>query len=415
MRQTRFRTPALALLALLAAVGLQACGDESSGRVAPSKVRQVYTAMPTGDSSDPAGRDIVSAEKMALAERDGRAGAFAVRLVVDPSADAEGIPSPKLAAQAARDAARSDRSLAFIGGFTSGETAAAAPILNRAGIVQVTPTSTASALTAVIPGTNKPLPSTAPSGLRTLVRIPPSDRVQAKAIIAYMREEGVDTMVIAADDGLYGAGLARDVDREASEGGIKVLGRAAIEPGESGAAAQRLARLKPDALFVAANSSPAAISFLQAFTRTDPEARVFLPDGLSEAPTLRAMGDAQSRTYVTNFVLPIGYYGPRGVRFVQRFRARYGREPSPFALYGYEAMTLVLDAIETLPADSGLVIVGERRFVLRRVVTTTDRAGAIGSYSVTSTGDASIDIYGAFRVEDGKLTRGRAVTVRRTR
>jgi len=78
-------------------------------------------------------------------------------------------------------------------------------------------------------------------------------------------------------------------------------------------------------------------------------------------------------------------------------------------------MTLVLDAISSLPADSGLGIVGERRFVVRRVVTTTDRAGAIGSYSVTATGDTSTDIYGAFRVEDGKLTRGRAVTVRSTR
>ena len=415
MRQTRLQTPALALLATLALAGLSACGDESSGRVTASEIRQVYTAMPVGDSNDPAGRDIVAAQKMALAERKGRAGAFGIRLVVDSSADAEGMPSPGLAAEAARDAARSDRSLAFIGGFTSGETAAAAPILNRAGILQVTPTSTATALTAVLPGTNKPLPSTAPSGLRTLVRIPPSDRVQAKAIVAYMEEEGVASIAIASDDGLYGSGLARDVDREASESGLKVLGRAAIEPEGSEGAARRLARLRPGALFVAANSSPATIAFLQSFARTDPEGRIFLPDGLSEEPTLRAMGEAQSRTYVTNFVLPIGYYGPRGVRFVQRFRARYGREPSPFALYGYEAMTLVLDAISSLPADSGLGIVGERRFVVRRVVTTTDRAGAIGSYSVTATGDTSTDIYGAFRVEDGKLTRGRAVTVRSTR
>lgn len=415
MPGTATRIAAAAGAAVVAASGLNACGGEVSGSPAPAGIRQIYTAMPLGPSSDPAGRDIVAAQRLALEERAGSAGSFRVRLVARPSADADGVPSVKLAERAAREAAGSDTSLAFIGGFTSGETAAEAPILNRAGIVQVTPTSTASSLTAVVPGTNRPQPSLAPSGLRTLVRIPPSDRIQARATVAYMQEEAVRTIVIASDDGVYGSGLARDVAREASAGGIKVLGRVSLTGSRSSAAAARAAALRPEALFTAANSSPVTLDFLRLFARSDPEARIFLPDGLSETPTLRALGDAQPHTYVTNFVLPVRYYGPRGVRFVERFRDRFGREPSPFSLYGYEAMSLVLDAIEKLPADTGLGIVGERRFVSRRIVSTTDRAGVIGAYSVTATGDTTTDIYGAFRVEDGRLTRGRGVTVRSTR
>ena len=371
--------------------------------------------MPIGPSSDPAGRDIVAAERMALAERGGRAGAFKVELAVRPSANADGTPSPELARRAAREAARSGTSLAFIGAFTSGETAAAAPVLNCAAIVQVTPTSTASTLTAVVPGTDRPVEAIAPSGLRTLVRVPPSDKVQARAVIAYMQEEAVRTIVIASDGGIYGAGLASGVAREASLAGIRVLGRVPIGERGSEGAASRAADLQPQAVFVAANTSPSSKAFLTRFARSDPEARIFLPDGLSEEPTLAALGSAQSRAYVTNFVLPLSYYGPRGARFVQRFRARYGRQPSIFALYGYESMTLVLDAIGSVPADTGLGITGERRFVARRIQSTTDRAGAIGSYSVTASGDTTTDIYGAYRVEDGRLVRGRGVTVRVTR
>lgn len=410
---TRFAFAGLTVVASL--VTFPACGQEESEAPAPQGVRQVFTAMPVGPSSDPAGRDIVAAQKMALSERGGRAGAFAVKLVVRSTALADGAPDPELAVRAAREAARSDTSLAFIGAFTSGETAAAAPILNRAAIAQVTPTSTASALTAVVPGTDRPVEEIAPSGLRTLVRIPPSDRVQARALVAYMEEEAVRSMVIASDDGVYGAGLARDVARAAAAGGIRVLGRVPIREGKASAAATRAAALRPQAVFVAANTSPDSVAFLTRFARSDPEARIFLPDGLSEEPTLGKLGSAQPRSYVTNFVLPIRYYGPRGVRFVQRFRTRYGREPSLFALYGYESMALVLDAIGSVPDDTGLAITGERRFVTRRIEATTDRAGAIGSYSVTATGDTTTDIYGAYRVEDGRLTRGRGVTVRVTR
>lgn len=406
-------TAALVLLATAIAAG--GCGEDGSAQPRATGVRSVFTGMPLGPRSDPAGRDIVAAEQMAISERGGRAGRFRIRLVVRPTADAAGMPSQQLSVRAAREAARSDNSLAFIGSYTSGETAATAPILNRAGLVQITPTSTATPLTAVVRGTARPTPQIAPTGLRTLVRLAPSDAIQARATVAYMTEEAVKSIAIADDGGLYGKGLADGVSRDAREAGIRVLGRVGFHDRSPESAAGDLAALRPDAVFIAANSSPDALAFARNLVRTDPAVRVFLPDGLSERPTLEALGEAQDRAYVTNFVLPVGYYGPRGVRFVDRFRDRYRRDPSPFALYGYEAMSLVLDAVAALPEDAGLGLQGERDFVAHRVLATRDRAAVIGSYSVTSTGDVSTDLYGAFRVENGRLVRGRAVTVGRTR
>lgn len=409
-------TKGVAAIAALAGVaGAGGCGAKPEVTRSPAALRTVYTAMPLGPESDPAGQDIVDAQRMAIAERGGRAGAFRVRLIARTSADAFGGPSPERAISAAQQAARSDNSLAYIGNYTSTQTAAAAPILNRAELVQVTPTSTAVSLTATAPGSTRPPRAVAPTGIRTLVRLAPSDAAQAQATVAYMQEESVKRLAIADDGDIYGRGLADDVARDARKAGIRVAGRVRIEDPSPKASAKRAVALAPDALFIGANSSPAAKSFIKAFTQSNPEALIFLPDGLSERPLLRALGDAELRTYVTNFVLPVSYYGPRGVRFVDRFRSRYRRDPSPFALYGFEAMSLVLDAIEAMPSGNGLGLLGQRRFVARRILSTQDRAAAIGSYSVTPTGDVDTGLYGAFRVEDGRLVRGRAVTIGATR
>jgi hypothetical protein len=43
------------------------------------------------------------------------------------------------------------------------------------------------------------------------------------------------------------------------------------------------------------------------------------------------------------------------------------------------------------------------------ICTTTDRASVIGTYSVGLTGDTSNTLFGAYRVEDAALVRGRAI------
>ena len=44
-------------------------------------------------------------------------------------------------------------------------------------------------------------------------------------------------------------------------------------------------------------------------------------------------------------MLPAGRYGPPARAFFARFRARYGRLPGAYAIYGYEAMKAVLEML----------------------------------------------------------------------
>ena len=68
---------------------------------------------------------------------------------------------------------------------------------------------------------------------------------------------------------------------------------------------------------------------------------------------------------------------------------------APFALYGYEAMALVLDAI----AAEG----GDRAAVTRAARGTKDRDSILGRYSIDAEGHTTTTAYGRLAVVDGAL------------
>lgn len=74
---------------------------------------------------------------------------------------------------------------------------------------------------------------------------------------------------------------------------------------------------------------------------------------------------------------------PAGRVLVRRFRERFGRDPGPYAAYGYEAMASILAAIDRAedPADRASVVVA--------YFDGTERDSVLGSYRITSTGEAA--------------------------
>jgi len=75
-------------------------------------------------------------------------------------------------------------------------------------------------------------------------------------------------------------------------------------------------------------------------------------------------------------------------------------------LYGYEAMTLVLDAIR----DSG-ARGNDRQTVIDRVFATRNRNAVIGRYSVEADGETTLSSYGVDRVSDGAAVFDHAIEI----
>ena len=76
-------------------------------------------------------------------------------------------------------------------------------------------------------------------------------------------------------------------------------------------------------------------------------------------------------------------YPEEGQQFFADFEKKYGdKTPDPYAIYGYEAMRLALDAIER----SGS---GSKEDVLKALFETKDRSSVLGTYSIDENGDTS--------------------------
>ena len=96
-------------------------------------------------------------------------------------------------------------------------------------------------------------------------------------------------------------------------------------------------------------------------------------------------------------------YPPQGREFFDAFRQKYGDDnPDPYAIYGYEAMRLALDAIER----SGT---GEKPDIIDALFESQDRESVLGTYSIDDVGDTTLTSYGVYTVKGGKLTFDRTI------
>ena len=94
-----------------------------------------------------------------------------------------------------------------MGEFNSGASEVSIPILNEAGIPQVSPANTYVGLTTNLPGSAPGEPQKYyPTGTRTYLRIVPIDSIQAAADLMAMKQAGCTKVAVANDKEAYGTG-----------------------------------------------------------------------------------------------------------------------------------------------------------------------------------------------------------------
>jgi branched-chain amino acid transport system substrate-binding protein len=81
--------------------------------------------------------------------------------------------------------------------------------------------------------------------------------------------------------------------------------------------------------------------------------------------------------------------------FPGRFQERFARAPGPYAAYGYEAMALVLAAVEGAGTDASSF----RDEVRRHLFGAQRNDTVLGSYSITDDGDTTECMIQRYRVE----------------
>jgi branched-chain amino acid transport system substrate-binding protein len=366
---------------LLVALVVAGCGTGGGGDA--NGPLTVYVSVPLQGEHAAQGRAIATGARLALAEAGGMAGDAEVMLRVLNDAGPGGW-SPAKVGDNARTAAEDASAIAYIGDFESGATRTSLPITNQASLPHVSPASGAVDLTRPSPGSDDVPDEVQPTGERTFVRVIPDDVVQAEAGAAFARMLGAKRVAVITDGSEYGDLVAGEFAEEAPAQGLSVVSELTIRRENE----RRVEAHAADLAYVAGESeellrrSPAGPPILLA---TDALLDLDPQEALS--PTLRFTAAAQAAEQ-----LP-----PEGREFVDAYRAKYGREPDPYAAYGYEAMALVLDAIERAGSAGE-----DRSAVLDELLATSDRASVLGTFSIESTGDTSLDAVAGYRIERGE-------------
>src|SRR6266704_2812760 len=161
-----------------AIIALAAAGCSSSSSSAGSSsgnTVDIYSSLPMQGTSSAQTLPMVNGIKLALSQAHNTVGKFTVKYVeLDDSTAAAGKWDPTQTAANARQAATDSKAVYYIGEFNSGASEVSIPILNQAGLAQVSPADTYVGLTTSLPGSAAGEPKKYfPSGTRNYLRIVP--------------------------------------------------------------------------------------------------------------------------------------------------------------------------------------------------------------------------------------------------
>ncbi|MEA2227956.1 MAG: branched-chain amino acid transport system substrate-binding protein [Solirubrobacteraceae bacterium] len=387
------------------AFGVSACGGSDSGGGGGGAGRTtltIYSSLPLQGDSRPQSESVVNGEKLALEEAGGKVGKFKITYKsLDDATAAAGKWEPGQTSANARKAAQDASTIAYLGEFNSGASAISIPIVNEAGVLQISPSNTYVGLTRA-EGADKGEPDKYyPSGKRNYGRVVPADHIQAAAQVAYQKDEGCTKLYILNDKEVYGKGLADQVDSIAKGQGLPVMGNDGIDTKAANfrTLATKIRSSGADCMFFGGITANKGVQVFKDVNAANPDMKMFGPDGVAESPFASKLPVAvQKLTYVTNPTLDPKLYPASAQKFFDTFKQKYGKDPEPYAIYGYEAMKVALLAIQNA-GDKG----NDRQAVIDAFFKIKDRDSVLGKYSIDENGDTTLSDYGANRVESGKL------------
>jgi branched-chain amino acid transport system substrate-binding protein len=394
-------------LVTVLAFGVAACGgdDDGGGGGGADSGRTtltIYSSLPLQGDSRPQSESVVNGEKLALEEAGGKVGQFKITYKsLDDATAAAGKWEAGQTSANARKAAQDQSTIVYLGEFNSGATAISLPITNEAGILQISPSNTYVGLTRA-EGADKGEPDKYyPSGKRTYGRVVPADHIQAAAQVAYQKGEGCTKLYVLNDKEVYGKGIADQVASIAKQQGLQVLGNDGIDTKAANfrTVATKIKSAGADCMFFGGITQNKGVQVFSDVHAANPDAKLFGPDGVAESPFTSKISTAvQKMTYVTNPTLDPKLYPASAQQFFDKYQSKYGKDPEPYAIYGYEAMKVALLAIQNA-GDKG----NDRQAVIDAFYKIKDRDSVLGKYSIDENGDTTLSDYGADVVKSGKL------------
>ena len=393
------------------AVGVSACGGGGGGGGATSKITgtslSIYSSLPEQGASGDQAKAIENGAKLALQRRGGKIGKYTITYTpLDDSLASTGAADEGKGAQNARTAVQNKSAIGYIGEYNSGISKVTIPILNKAGITQISPANTYVGLTSTAPGHEPGEPDKYyPTGKRTYARVVPKDTIQAAALVTVAKQDGCSSIHVFNSKTTYSAGLARNIGLVAPKLGVKIEGNDAYDP-KAANYRSLAANVKAPCAIETGEIEQNGVQLMKDVATADKGVKLYGADGIclnaSADPTKGIPTSLAPQFKCTIATLDPVRFTPEGKKFYADYKRQFGQpHPDPYAVYGYESMALLLDSIKKAAASGGGLT---RQKVTDAVFSTKNRKSVLGTYSIDKNGDTTLTDYGLYRIVGKVLT-----------
>jgi branched-chain amino acid transport system substrate-binding protein len=402
--------------ALLLVVGCGGGAGGGGGGEEEAPTAKMVSDLPLQGANRAQTTTMNNAIKLALQERDGKAGDINIEFEAMDNATAQaGQWDAAKCAENAQSAAQDEEVIGWIGPFNSGCAAVEIPINNEAGLAMISPANTYIGLTKEGGESDEP-EKYYPTGERNYARVIVADDKQGAAGAKLMEQEGMESVFILDDKETYGKGLADQFQRAAEDSGIEVVGREGIDGSAPNyrSLMNKIATENPDAIYfggIIENNAAQLIKDKVGAGMSNDEVAFIGPDGIFVDELLTQAGDAAEGIWITFGGLPESELSQKGKEFVDKYESTYDDAVQPYTVYAYEAANVMLDAIERASEEAGGEV-PDREAVVKQVFATEDYNGALGTWSFDEDGDTTLTELSIQRVENGEFVYQQTVDVR---
>jgi branched-chain amino acid transport system substrate-binding protein len=400
----------LAVLGLLG--GLAGCGgqDAAVGDKIQGTTLTIYSSVPMHGASSVTSQAVIGGAELALSQIHSKIGRY--RIVFKPLDDStvqRGEWDPGQTTLNAHLAAQDNTAIGYIGELNSGASAISIPVLNRVGIGQISPSNTAVGLTTDAPGASPGEPQKYyPTGVRTFARVVPNDSVQTGALVKLQLSAGCTKTFVLDDGEVDGEDTAISFELAAKSSKLQVVAVQSFDPKATdySSLATSVAQTGANCVLISAITENNTVLLTKQVAAALPQAMIFGTAGVAEStyanPAQGGIPPAlDPRIMITSAALVRSAYPPSAGAFYDAYTAGYG-PPEPYAIFGYEAMSLMLSSIDRA-TDHGRKA-AQRSKVVKAIFSTRDRHSVIGTYSIDDNGDTTLKRYGVYRIVAGRLT-----------
>lgn len=370
----RFSSKAVAGLAGfgLAAMSLSACGTTADNDAADSgcDTKIVYFGALTGGAAA-LGINAANGAELAIEQyNDDHAKGECVDFEkIDSQSDPK--QAPGLAAKVIKD----KKVLGVMGPLFSGESEAADPVFDKAGLTLISASATR--------------PSLSTSGWDVFHRVLGSDATQGPMVSVLIKTVAkVDNVFIVEDDSPYGKGLSEQVQKDMKKGVIGVEGVKTGETNFSGVINSITAK-NPKSVFFS-GYYPEGGPFVKQLRAAGYTGFVVTADGVKDPEFIKAAGEAAEGTLITCPCVP----GENLTEFAKAYSGKFDTDPGTYSAEAFDAMNIFLAGIESGVDD---------RAGMLKFVDAYDEDGITKHLKFDDNGEPTeIPVWG-YKVEGGKI------------